>query len=365
MKTNLLNNIAFGLGLLCVLGFGSCKTTAIDKQKKAEEKIIKAEKAIVKKGTEIEDKGKAFVYGANYANRQETNRTTAIDISGRFLDLASLTLGSPNLKDSSIVKGIVDDLLAKAKVDVALANAAAAQSDIEKKKFQKEAEYFQKQVLEGERKLQLLEKIVVQLQGQEGLLKVEYEKKLGDAMELAQDNAEKATKYDEEHTFLNAINPFKDIWNGVKKLLGWGVFIGAVTILFSVLETVFPQLRIAGVFFGWFGKIAMKLFPSAKKAAGVVAENVWSGFKNITVAIQHSIDTLRDKPIEDKVLEFVPDDAKLNKIEIKRLLELHTENVIQLIESELKEHHDAESHTLVQYAKAETGIKPMMKKVDI
>lgn len=349
--------IFFVILLILTCGFGSCKTTAIDKQKKAKENIELVEKKISDKTIQIEDKGRAFVYGANYSLEQETNRTVALQITDKFLDLAQISLGNPSAADASLVKEITDDLLQESNRKIAIANLQLAQTEDEKKKYQKEAEIYKKQVLEGEAKLQKLENSIVLLQNQEKLLKNEYESKLGAASKLADENAEKAVKWDSENSFLASLNPFSDLFKFVKKLFTLSLIAGALFIIFHVLEIIFPGLGVISTIFGAIIKLFSKFVPKAISTAGFVSDKVKDGLKSVTVGLQHTINALKAEPIEDKILDTLDEHKMYNKNDIKKFLELHTENILELIKVKQNEFQDSNTKGLIQVIKAETGLK--------
>lgn len=322
------------LPLLLVL---SCRTP-IEKQSKANQEAEKTKIESFEKQEEINDKGRAFVYGVNYNLDQiKSNRTVEIETAARFGDLAQLTLGNPSLQDAQKIREISDDLISRA----------------------------EKKIQEGEAKLKVFVGKVEELNVEKQKLKEQYENDLDKIQRVALGNAEKAQKYEEEHTFWNSINPFYDLKNAFKKLFGWGVFLGVVVVLFNILETVFPQLKIVSVLFGWFFKIVSRIFPAMKSAAGVVSSTVYDGFKKVVLGYQHAIDALKNHPIEDEILKNFPDNKTFDKKEVKILLEQHSEQILELFRKEQMEHQNDETGAIVQTIKSETGIKPVAKKADI
>jgi hypothetical protein len=384
----------------------SCTTTqsaSEKKQDKVEQRVEASKKAIEKQINSIEDKGKAYIYGAHLSLDLTPREHPGVDIADSFIDLAGLTLGSPSLSDATKIQSIVDNLFAQvrveeekrkeaeAKIKVAelkakeaelKAKAESLDSKTEKldlleqakiakeqaKNWQdqadaahKEAEKAKKEVALGEKKLSEFSGRVITLENQLSYLNAQYEKDLGDAREIARKNAQKAGLYDAEHTFWKEINPFDDIWRGVKGLMGWvGVIFGG-WLLLRVLGIFFPAVRVADWIVGAGAKVAFKAAPYATKYAGVVGHGVWKGFKNVVQAIEHTFQRIENSRLEEEVLKPFPDGTTFSKDQVRTLLQQHTNHVLEVLLAELDEHHTEDSRALVHRAKVDMGIKPISK----
>lgn len=327
--------------------------TAVEKQKKAVQGIELSQKNIVAKTSQIEDKGKAFLYGAKYSLEHETNKTVPVLISEKFLDLSTLSIGQPSLTDAQKIREITDDLLKESDRKIAVANLQLAQTEGDKKKFEKEALNYKKQVESGEKQLKLLENSVSLLQGQEKLLKGEYDKKLGEAQKIAEVNATKASQWDEENSLINSLNPFRDLFKFIKKLFVLSLIGGAIFIIFHVLEVFFPALGVVSLIGSTFIKVISKFVPKAISGAGFVSSKIKDSLKAVTTGLQHTIDTLKVNPIEDKILNNLKENDIFDKNDVKKFLETHTENILELIKNEQDEHQDNSIKTEISNIKNE------------
>jgi hypothetical protein len=349
--------------LLFVVGFGSCQTTPQQKLEKAKGKLALATQAIDSKSNEIEDKGKTLVYGANYANRLETNRTPAVNTSSRLLDLAQLSLGNPSVKDASNIKEIVDGLLFEAKLSESLLNTKLAASESDASYFKKQSETYKKKVGEAEEKLTKLTTGIANLQSEKTELEKVFKEKQAAVEKVNTENATKAAKWDEENTFFNSINPFHDLLKLVKKLAVLGGIVGILVAGFRIAELFFPGLNIVGSILGFFGRWIFKFAPKAKKAAGVVSGVIWDAFKVNVKAIDSFFQTLARGEIESHILEAIPDDAKLTKNDLAKYFSLYGEKIEEGIKIELDKFHNEESRGVVNLAKTELGLK-QVKNID-
>lgn len=327
---------------LLIFSLSGCSVFKSNPQKKFQQsqKIEqKAKEAIIVKENEIEDKGKSFVFGAKYSNEKETNRTPAIEVSGRFLELARLTFGDPSVKDAMVVRKIADELI---------------------ETYKAETEEAKRGKIRAEEKLQKIVNEVVTLQKEkENLIEI-YRKKIEASDKVNEQNAQKAAQWDEENSFINSINPFHDLLKFFKKLLIFGLIGGALIVVFHILEIFFPGLKIVSAIFGFLGKLALKFSPAAKKFAGVVSDNVYKTLKITVKGLQSVFDKLKNYPIEQDIIRNYPEDHVFSKKDVLRLLETHSEKIEQLIKEELDKVNDDNSRAVISIAKSETGIKSMV-----
>lgn len=321
----------FFLFLLLVPVLSGCFQIPFLKKTKAEEKVAQTSKAIDKNQEKIEDKGKAFVYAANYVNKQETNRTPQINLESRFIDLAQLTLGNPSIQDAQLMRDIADGLLKDAIKDKEIA----------------------------EKKLDEFSKEVIKYQKNEAALTEKYESALEKVNKINDQNAIKAGKWDAENS--QWWNPFYDIFKLFKKLLILGLIGGVLFVGFHILEIFFPEVSFISSIFGFFGKILIKFFPKVKNAAGLVGASVLNGLKATVKGIDATFDKLKNYPIEQELLIGYPNDKLFNKSEVQALLEAHSERIHDLIKTELEKAGDDESKAVINLAKQEIGIKSNKK----
>lgn len=318
---------------------------------KEQAKVEQIQKQIDKKDNQLEDKGKALVYGAKYTLEQETNKTPTIVVSSRFLDLATLSLGNPSANDARIIKEISDNLLAESKIQLALTK--------------EEADKYKKLHLDGELKFKKLENEIILIQKEKQLKINELELKNEKLEEVNAENAGKAAEYDKEHGFWQQFNIFSDIFSLIKKLFVLSIILGVGFIVFKVLEILFPALNILGVVFGGLGKIVMKFVPGITKTMGLVSSKVYGGFKGLVKATEDALRKIEEVDIESKLIINYPEDYKFTKLEVKNLLEQHSEAIENIIKEELKEHSNDEDRALVTKAKIDLGIKSEAKNIEI
>ncbi len=363
MKKNLL--IAFCA--IFLLGFGgSCQTT--NPQKKIENAHKKADialEAIDSQTSKIQDKGKAFVFAANYSNQQETNRTPAINTSARFLDLAQLTFGNPTVKDATTVKNIVDGLLFEKNFNESILSNRLAISESDISFYKKQSQIYKSKIDKAEDSLKSLTSDVINLQNEKVVLESKYKIKLEAVEKVNEQNADKAAKYDQENTFLNSINPFHDLAKLLKKLAILGTIGGLVIGAFRIAELFFPGLNIVGGFLGLIGKWIFKFAPKAKKMAGVVSSTVWDAFKVNVKALDSFFVSLSKGEIQGHILESIPNDAKLDKNEVSKLLDLYSDKVEIEIKNQLDKFHDEDSRGIVNLAKSDLGLSQVKQPENI
>jgi hypothetical protein len=332
------------LVFLIIVSSVGCKTNPEKRLFRLNNQLNKAAVNVESKNTQIEDKGKSFVYGAKYSNSKETNRTPAIDVSARFLDLAQLTLGNPSIKDAAVVKEITDGLLAEADYKVKNAEEEKAKAEF---------------------KLSGLIKEVETLQNQKTNLQHQYELAVDKVRSEAEKNAAKARLYDEENSFWNQINPFHDLGKFFKKLVIWGVVLGFIFTAVRILEFVFPQFSILGAIAGGIGKLVFKIVPTATKAAGVVPKQIWDFSKKTVLSIENTLKALEYQDIESDLIKNYPETHKFEKKDVLQLLQLHSEKIEGMLKVELTQKYNEDDQAILNKAKINLGLKQQSENMVI
>ena len=320
---------------ISLLSISSCALFKSNPQKKfdnAQKQEQKAEKAIEAKTDQITDKSKSFVFGAKYSNEKELVRTPAIDVSSRFLDLAQLTLGPPNLQDSITIRKIADELIDS---------------------YKAETDEAKKAKIKAEKDLQAYVNQVVTLQKEkDGLVKV-YQDKIEKLEKINQDNSVKAAQWDSENGFWQQFNIFSDIGKLIKKLFVLAIIGGLGFIVFHILEILFPGLKIISSILSLGGKIAMKFAPSIKNSLGLVSNNVYKTLKLTVTGLNSVFDKLKNYPIEQSLVQSYPEDYQFNKKEVISILESYSEQIEKMIKDELDKQNDATSRAIINVAKSD------------
>ncbi len=369
--------------LLFILIIGTCAGCA-SWQKTPEQKYI-AEKAKVElvqksiddKNIKIQDKGKAFLYGAKIANWAETNRSVAIDVSAKFLDLSVLAIGEPSIRDATVIRDITDGLLLAQNTKIfeietkaAIARESAATNEFQYKAAQKELEKIKEQnkinsnlVYNAELKLKTFDSTVSQLQDEKELAIRGLTKELEKSDKLNEINSEKATSWDAENGFWASLNPFTDLWKFCKKMFTLGLIGGVLFVLFKVLEIFFPEMNIIGSVLGLFGKTVSKFVPSLTKSMDCVSNTVWTAMKHSVSATEDTLNKLKNQDIESPLIESYSNDYKFSKDEVKELLEKHSENIQNFILNNLSSTMDSTSKGIVLAAKTELNVAPKIVNV--
>lgn len=342
-----------------------------DKQIQKEDKAEIALKAIEDNKKVLDNKASALVFGSQYTLKQETNKTPYIDVSLRFLELATLSLEKPSVKDANLMMEISDGLLKGYKEEAELAKKKAAEaqgraatSDKEKEEAKIAAkiasdnyEKAKKDHLEAEKKLALYTQDLVKLQENEKVLTEKADKAELALKQFARENSGKAAEYDSEHGFWQQFNIFSDIMSLIKKLFTIGIIGCILVVAFKVVEVFFPALSIVSSIFGLVIKTITKLFPAAKSFAGLVGDGVKDALTALVKANHDVLKQLKDAPIEKELLESYPDDKTFTKKETEELLLKLTDKTVDYIEKKLLEHTDSDTRGIISYVKADAGIK--------
>jgi outer membrane murein-binding lipoprotein Lpp len=353
--------------ILVAVLLAGCTSLGLNTKKydKAKENVAKTEDSIKKNETKIEDKGKAFVYGANYANKTETNRTPAVEISGKFLDLAQITLGNPSVKDAELMRGITDGLLQELKVQLEIEKQKNASSQKEIKDSNVKITEYQKEIAKANTQLTEYSKSIINLQKEKDVLIEQLEKRKQEFAKITDDNSEKAAQWEADNSFWANLNPFTDLFSFFKKLIGWGVFLFIIFIVFKVLEVFFPGLGILTVIGSAFISLTKKLIPTATRAAGLVSDKVYDSLSHVVKSNHSIIEKLDKLPIEDDLIEEYPYDKQFSKEEVRRLLYKLTEKTLEAFKSELNKNTDPHSRAVIRRVKSDAGITDEHINVDI
>lgn len=305
----------------------------------------------------LEDKGKSLLHGGRYVLNLSTNKTPEIDVSLRFLDLAQLSLGNPTIKDAQVIEGIADGLLAEYKAENLRLKATAETNRGEIKKLENAASQLEKQHRDAELQLKTFVGTVNKIQEEKVKLESELKKEQGKNNDLLEQLAVKADRFDEENSLLNSLNPFKDLFSFFKKMLGWGVILFVGFIVFQVIEIMFPGVAILSTIISIPIKVISRILPRALNFAGLVSNKVLDAASALVAANNDVIKSLKDEPLEEKLLENFPEDKTFTKKETLNLLFQLTENTLDMLISKLDKHLDSDTRGVVSQIKAKTGIK--------
>lgn len=338
---------------------------------KKEDKVEQTQKQIEAAEKKIENKGVSFLYGARLTLAQETNKTPHVVVSERFLDLATLSLGTPSISDAKIIdeisKGLIDEFKAKIEQEkseslkLRIINSNDRKEieslKLELKLAESSAEKYDKSHKLAEKLLLSTEKNVSDLQEEIIKLGGKHESELKKLQDLNHENAAKAAAWEEDNGFWQQFNIFKDIFSLIKKLAVISLIGGVLFIGFKVLEIFFPAFNILGTVFGGIVKMISKFVPAAKNAAGLVSDAVYSGFKNIVKATENALNIIENHDIESQLLKNYPTDYKFSTQEVKNLLIQHSEQIEKIIKDELKIHTDSDDKGLIHRTKVELNLK--------
>jgi hypothetical protein len=383
----------FTLLILCLslfawgcISFDPSKVNDPLKDKRALDNKVKAiESALVTNKTLIEDKGRAFVHGGLYVLNQATNQTAEIKVAGRFLELATLSLRQPSMKDARTIEDIADGLLSQYKMEIAHSESLRLESEADRMalsatnqvlklevnqlreradQLQTESALYKKQYDKAEKDLSAFAGQIVTLQEEQRNLNKKHalERNQQDAQNT--ENALKAAKWDAENGFWSQFNIFADITKFFKKLFSLCILGGILFIAFKLLEIFFPAFNILGTIFGGLIRGVQRLVPSAVKSANLVGRSVWEGFKGTVKAIENTRAKLEREDIESDLMENYPDNYQFSKKEVHALLEKMSAKINDILTAELTAQQKEEGYALVQHAKAESGIKAPIRLKD-
>lgn len=296
----------FGTSLLIVALLGTgCSTVTKYRSIKELQRVEEAKQKLAANETARLEKGRDFAYGTAKALDKICTPSPEVKVAKVLNDRAMLTLGTPDSQTALRLQQMVDDLLSlnedlrkRGAADLAARDAAIAKLELKSKNLEHSVEN-----AEDARD----DKFVT--------------------------NANKASQWDEENSFINSINPFHDLWKFVKKMFVLLLIVGVVGVLLKVLAMFFPALKplsaLVDVVLGGFGKAIFRLAPTAKAAAGVVAAETHAA---ATQALTKTVAALQDLRYD-------------NTPEIK-----------QLIDTTLEKHHDDITRTEVRRIKEVNGL---------
>lgn len=257
------------LSALLAATLTGCGTTTKFLQFRELEKVDKAKVELKKNEDARLEKGRDFVYGTGKALDQSTSPDPEIRLAKLLNERALLTLGTPSSKDAIKLKQMVDDLL-------------SVHEDI-RKKGQAELERRDNDIASLEAKTRALER----------KLQVQEEKR----DERFEEAALKAAKWDDENSFLNSINPFRDLAKFLKKLFFLVLFLLLICVGIKVGALFFPPLApfsaILDKLLGGIFKMGFRAVPAAKQAAGVVAAEAHEVSEKTLSAMVQAVQDLR------------------------------------------------------------------------
>lgn len=221
---------------------------------------------------EIDEKGKAYVFGTGLALDRETNASPAVKIAKEFNDKAQVILGPPKVADAAEMQKIVGGLLS------------------EQKKEREDARKREEKLI-GEVAILNLER---------EKLRVELDKiQIQQAKDNAE-NAEKAQKWDE----LQRKNFLKRFWGWLTATLGVGGIV-ALIIFFPALLPVVARM------FAWaIGKV-----PALAGAIGVAGTKVFDGVVKGVGRVRTELKLEEKLPLEQQ--------KKYTAAEVRQMLDDH------------------------------------------
>lgn len=339
--------------------FGSLKKPdAVDKDYLNKQKQTeKAKSEITAAEKKIEDKGRSFLHAAEYTLNQETNKTPHVLVTGTFLNYATLSLGKPSVSDAKLVEEISDGLVSGYKAENLKLRLQSSTNKIEIDILKSQLKAAESEAKAANSKLNKYTQDVVRLQNNEELLRKKYEAELGKLEKENLDNAAKAAAWDDDHTLIGSLNPFKDIVSLFKKLFTLSVIGGILFIGFKVLEVFFPALSILSGIGSMCIEIVKKILPGAIKSAGLVGKGVYDALAHVVKSNQEFLAKLEQLPLEDELIEKYPDNYSFSKKEVKELLLSLTDKTVEELKKELQKNTDENSRGIISYVKADNGIK--------
>jgi len=299
----------FGTSLLIVALMGTgCSTVTKYRTVKELQRVEEAKQKLADNETARLEKGRDFAYGTGKALDKIVTPSPEVKVAKVLNDRAMLTLGTPDSQTALRLQQMVDDLLSlneelrkRGAADLAARDAAIAKLELKSKNLEHSVEN-----AEDARD----DKFVT--------------------------NANKASQWDEENSFINSINPFHDLWKFVKKMFVLLLIVGLLGVLLKVLAMFFPALKplsaLVDVVLGGFGKAIFRLAPTAKAAAGVVSAEAHEVSEKTLTALVKTVQDMRYD---------------------------HGDDVKQKVEASLYEHHsdDGTTEAKVRAIKDELRVK--------
>lgn len=372
MRNFLVILLVLGLTTGCAL-FDKKPGGASEKQLEKENRAEIALKAIESNKKVLDNKASALVFGSKYTLEQETNKTPRVEVSLRFIELATLTLEKPSVKDANLIMEISDGLVKGyreeaelAKKQAAEAQGRAAISDKEKDEAKIAARIAsdlaskaRQEHLDAEKKLALFTKDITVLQEREKSLIEKADKAELALKEFARENSGKAEVYDEENSFLNSINPFYDLMKFVKKLFTLSIVCVILFIVFKVVEIFCPALSIVSGIAGMILSVFKKLVPKAFSMVGMVSSSALDALRHVVKSQDDIFKKLKNEPFEQELIQNYPDSYQFNKKEVLDLLNQLTEKTVDSMEIVLSKVTNEESRGVITQIKQEIkGEKP-------
>jgi hypothetical protein len=282
------------------------------RNKRAEEKIDKTQKAIDSAQEGIGKKGGSFTYAADYTLSLDPTPSKYSSLAKELTGRSLLSLGLPQAEEARELRVMVLNLLST--------NEALR--------------------VQGEAALATKDKELGRLQSQLGSLQGKLEKAQEDFRKVADENSLLAGKWSRLVHFF---------W-----IVVWAVGIAVALRVVSAFLP-FPYNSVGNILdflFGAVGKMIFRAMPAAQKAAGVVSSDVHDLFTGTVHAIANVKESLRTKDIESEQLEDFDPDKQFTKDEVKKILERHSESIWDLMSRELNDKTDEQKRHLVVQAAA-------------
>ncbi len=268
---------------LLILCLSSC-STPIGKFFSKTKKVEDVKRDISKNEDKTVEVGKTYIYGADYTLSLDPNPNRYNEVAKGFTQRSLLTLGNPSMEEANELREIVKNLISTNQSLIIKGQKALAEKDEKVADLQKENN-------------ELLEKLGVQ------------EAKLN---AVNAENAKLATT-----------------WKRITSSFWWIVWIVVIGFVLSILGKVLPPpynsiAMIVAAPVGLVIRFFIGLLPSAKKAAGVVAEKTHEESQSALEKLVLSINELKKqnpKAFEElsPILKDKTTDATRTKIdEIKK-----------------------------------------------
>lgn len=328
----------------------------LNKQKQAE----KAKTEITAAVDKVEKKGSVLVHGADYALNLETNKTPPVQVASELISYAKLTLDRVPVDEARKIEDIVDGLIKEVRAENLKLKIQNTTNKVEIDALRGQLKLVESEGNAARQKMTTFQNEIIRLQNNEELLRKKYEVELGKLEKQNLDNAAKAAAWDDDHTLLSSLNPFKDIASLFKKLFTLSVIGGILFVGFKVLEVFFPALSILSGIGSMCIGIVKKILPGAIKGAGLVSGQALEALKHVVQSNYSFMKTLKDKPIEDDLIEKYPDNYNFTKKEVKELLLALTDKTLEELEKELSKNTDETSRGFITTVKQEIkGEKPV------
>lgn len=321
------------------------------------EKTDKANSEIHKNEDLIKEKGATLIHGAGYALNLETNKSPEVKVASELISFAQLTLENVSVNEARKIEDIVDGLVKEVRAENLKLKIQNTTNKVEIDILRGQLKLVESEGNAARQKMTAFQNEIIRLQNNEELLKKKYEAELGKLEKENLDNAAKAAAWDDDHTLISSLNPFKDIVSLFKKLFTLSVIGGILFIGFKVLEVFFPAVSLLSSVFGMIINIIKKILPKSFEFAGLVSSKVYDTLAQVVQANQNFLRDLEKLPLEDELIERYPENYNFTKKEVKELLLLLTDKTVSELRKNLDSTTNEETRGIISYVKADKGIK--------